>query len=240
MREFPALAGMAPSANRILALLPPDVLARLTPHLHAVRLVRKELLFRAHEPLRVVHFPTTAVVSFIAHVESGETLEVGLVGRDGLVGTSVFPGILAMSCDGVVQVPGVALRMSADVLRRELLADRTLYSVIGRYAQVLLARSMQMSVCNMFHSVEQRCIRWLLTVSDLIGHDDIPLTHDLLATMLGAHRPTVTLTLRSLQRAGLIDESRGRVRLRDRQRLESACCECYGVMQDEERRLLGS
>jgi len=144
-----------------------------------------------------------------------------------------------MSCDGVVQIPGVARRMSAEVLRREVLADETLYSTLGRFAQVLLVRSMQMSVCNMFHSVEQRCVRWLLTVSDLINNDDIPLTHDLMATMLGVHRPTVTLVLRSLHKAGLVNETRGRILIQDRRGLEDACCECYRVMRDEQQRLLG-
>jgi CRP-like cAMP-binding protein len=164
---------------------------------------------------------------------------VAIVGRDGLAGTSVFPGVSAMSCDGVVQIPGTAQRIDADMLRREMLADETLYSTIGRFAQVLLVRSMQMSVCNMFHSVEQRCIRWMLTVNDLIGQDDIPLTHELIATMLGAHRPTVTVVLRSLHTAELIDETRGCIFLRDRQGLEAACCECYLAMRYEQRRLLG-
>jgi CRP-like cAMP-binding protein len=167
------------------------------------------------------------------------SLEVGLVGRDGIAGTAVFPGITMMSCDGVVQIPGTAQRVSADVLRRELLADETVYSTLGRFAQVLLVRSMQMSVCNMFHSVEQRCVRWLLTVSDLINNGDIPLTHTLTATMLGVHRPTVTIVLRSLHNAGLVNEARGLIEIRDRHRLEDVCCECYGVMRDEQRRLLG-
>jgi CRP-like cAMP-binding protein len=181
----------------------------------------------------------TAVVSFVSTLESGDSLEVGLVGRDGLAGSAVFPGITMMSCDGVVQIPGVAHRISADVLRREVLSNETLYSTLGRFGQVLLVRSMQMSACNMFHTVEQRCTRWLLTVSDLINNGDVPLTHDLMATMLGVHRPTVTLVLRSLHRAGLVNEARGRILICDRRRLEAVCCECYGVMRDEQKRLLG-
>jgi Mn-dependent DtxR family transcriptional regulator len=99
---------------------------------------------------------------------------------------------------------------------------------------------MQMSVCNVFHSVEQRCVRWLLTVSDLINNGDVPLTHDLMATMLGVHRPTVTVVLRSLHKAGLVDERRGLVLIRDRSHLEKACCECYRVMRDEQQLLLGN
>jgi CRP-like cAMP-binding protein len=198
-----------------------------------------EVLFRAHEPLRVAYFPNTAVVSLVSTLESGQSLEVGVVGRDGLAGTAVFPGITTMSCDGIVQIPGAAQRISAEALRQALLADETLYSTLGRFAQVLLVRSMQMSVCNMFHSVEQRGVRWLLTVSDLIDNGDIPLTHDLMATMLGVHRPTVTLVLRALHNAGLINEARGLIEIRDRRGLEKACCECYGLMREEQRRLLG-
>ena len=123
--------------NRLLAMLPPAVLARLAPHLESVHLHRKEVLFRAHEPVRVAYFPSTAVVSLVSTMETGESLEVGLIGRDGLAGTAVLPGITTMSCDGVVQIPGLAQRMSAEVLRQELLSDETLYSIVGRFAQVL-------------------------------------------------------------------------------------------------------
>jgi CRP-like cAMP-binding protein len=204
-----------------------------------VNLQKKEVLFRSHEPLRVAYFPNTAVVSLVSTLESGESLEVALVGRDGLAGTAIFPGITMMPCDGVVQIPGVAHRISADVLRREVLADDVLYSTLGRFAHLVLVRSMQTSVCNMFHSAEQRCVRWLLTVSDLIDTSEIPLTHDLMATMLGLRRPTVTVVIRSLHTAGLISETRGLILIRDRPRLEQACCECYRVMRDGQRRLLG-
>jgi hypothetical protein len=148
--EFSPSSPTAPE-NRLLGLLPPAVLARLTPHLESVHLRRKDVLFRANETLRVCYFPSTAVVSLVSTLESGDSLEVGIVGRDGLAGTSVFPGIFTMSCDGIVQFPGVAHRISTDVLRAEVLANEVLYSTLGRFAQVLLVRSMQVSVCNMFH-----------------------------------------------------------------------------------------
>ena len=236
--EFNA-SGVTTLENQLLGVLPIEALARLTPHLEPVHLHKGEILFRAHESLRVVYFPNTAVISLISTLESGESLEVGLVGHDGLAGTAVFPGITIMSCDGVVQIPGVALRMSADLLRAEVLANETCAATFGRYAEVLHMRCMHMAVCNMFHPVEQRCIRWLLTVSDIIENRDIPLTHELMATMLGVHRPTVTLVLRSLFKAGLINEARGRILIADRDRLEEVCCECYRAMRDEQRRLLG-
>ena len=226
-------------SNQLLGVLPATVLARLTPHLESVHLDRRDVLFRAHEPLTFVYFPTTAVISLVSTLESGESLEVGLVGRDGLAVTAVFPGITMMPCDGVVQIPGEALRMSADRLRAEVLADETLSSTLGRFAQVLHVRCMQMSICNMFHPVEQRCIRWLLTVSDITRSCAIPLTHELMATMLGVHRPTVTQVLRSLHKAGLVDEARGRIVIADRRRLEQARCECYGAMRAEQQSLLG-
>jgi CRP-like cAMP-binding protein len=227
-------------SNQFLAALPQPVQSLLTPHLATVHLERTDILFRAREPLRAVYFPTTAVVSLVARLESGETLDVGLVGRDGLAGTAVLPGIATtMFCDGVVSIPGAALKITADVLRRELLANPVLSSAVGRFVQVLLVRTMQLSLCNAFHLVEQRCIRRLLAISDLIGREDIPLTHEWLAAMLGIRRPTVTGVLQSLLRAGLLDEQRGRIRIRDRVALEGASCECYRVMCDEQRRLLG-
>jgi CRP-like cAMP-binding protein len=229
-----------PADNQFLARLAPAALERLTPHLHKVQLGARDVLFHANEPLREVYFPSTALVSLVSRLESGQTLEVGLVGREGVAGTAVFPGVSWMPCDGIVQIAGTAYRISAAILRRELLADESLYSAMGRFAQLLHVRCMQMSVCNMFHAVEQRCIRWLLTVNDLSGSADVPLTHELIAVMLGVHRPTVSLVLKSLRRAGLIDEERGHITLRDRKKLEAACCECYGVMRAEQERLLGA
>lgn len=226
-------------ANRLLALLPAATLLRLEPHLQPVHVRRADILFRAHEPLSVAYFPDSAVVSLVSSLASGESLEVGLVGRDGVAGT-ISPGITTMPCDGIVQIPGVAQCISIDVFYRESLADARLHAILGSWVQLQIARTMQLSVCNMFHSVEQRCVRWLLTVSDLLDNGCIPLTHELLATMLGVHRPTVTQVLRSLHNARLVDESRGRIEVRDRGRLEKTCCECYRVLRDEQRRVIGS
>lgn len=223
--------------NRLLAGLSAPVLARLQPHLSSVYLERRDVLFRSHEPVHAVYFPDTAVVSFLARLTSGDTLEVGLVGRDGLTGSALLPGVAAMSCDAVVRISGYARRISADVLAT--LPDDAFARAASAFSQLLLAQTMQMCACNVFHAVEQRCIRWLLTVSDLTGRDDIPLTHELLATSIGVHRPTVTLVIGSLHRSGAIVEERGRVLLRDRAALEASCCECYQTLRDERRRLLG-
>jgi CRP-like cAMP-binding protein len=173
------------------------------------------------------------------NLASGSALEVGLVGRDGFVGTLPVPGGNRLPCDGVVLIAGAALRIDADVLRNELQAEASLYDTMGRYLHVLLSRTMHLAACNMFHSVEQRCMRWLLTVSDLTGSDRIALTHELLASMLGVRRPTVTLAVGVLSRAGCLSEHRRTIVIRDRAGLEAGCCECYRAMRDEQRRVLG-
>ena len=228
-----------PSSNWLLASLPPTVLAHMTPHLERVRLDRKQTLFHLHERLRQVYFPTTAIVSLVAALDSGETLDVGVTGRDGLVGAVALPDVSWMPCDGIVHFPGIAYRLDAGLFRQSLRNFEPLSAAVGRYAHLLLVRSLQMQLCNLFHPVEQRLTRWLLTLSDLLASPDMPLTHDLVATMLGVRRPTVTLAVGSLRRAGLIEEKRGRITIRDREGLEAACCDCYRLMCQQQVKVLG-
>ena len=196
-------------------------------------------MFRADDRIGNIYFPTTAIVSLVAALGSGETLEVGLTGREGFAGAIALLDVRSMPCDGVVQIPGVAYRLEAGLFRQALRNFEPLSSAVSRYAHLLLVRSMQMQLCNMFHPVEQRLTRWLLTMADLLASADIPLTHELVATMLGVRRPTVTLVVGSLQRAGLIEERRGRITIRDRERLEAACCDCYGLMCEQQVKVLG-
>lgn len=226
------------AGNQLLALLPGPTRARLEPHLDVVLLKRNDRLFRAHEPIAFVYFPVTAIVSFVLHLESGAALEVGLVGRDGVAGMTASPRITTLPYEATVRIPGTAFRIRAEIVQQELQSNAAFLAVIARAAHVLLFRSMQASACNMFHPIEQRCIRWLLTVSDASATPEIPLTHELMATMLGVRRPTVTLVLRSLHQAGLIIEARGRITIRDRAGMLAACCECYRVIRDEQRRVL--
>src|SRR4030095_12258178 len=228
-----------PSSNCLLASLPPTVLAHLNRRLERVTLDRKQVVFHGHERLAHLYFPTTAIVSLCARLDSGETLEVGVTGRDGVAGAIALPDVGSMPCDGIVEIHGVAYRLDAGLFRQTARDFEPLSLTVGRYAHLLLARSMQMQLCNMFHPVEQRLTRWLLIVSDLLASADIPLTHELVATMLGVRRPTVTLVVGSLQRAGLIEERRGRITIRDRERLEAACCDCYGLMCEQQEKVLG-
>lgn len=225
--------------NQFLRVLPSATRLRLAAHLEPVRLARGEVLARAHEPLPSLYFPSSAVVSLMARAESGQMLEVGIIGCDGVVGVAGCPGVSIIACDAVTQVGGGAYRLNTQVLQRELGTDAALSQRLRHYVDLLFVRCMQICVCNMFHSVEHRCVRWLLTVHDLVGQDAIPLTHELLAAALGVHRPTVTLAIGALQRSGLIDEERGRIVVRDRRGLETASCECYRVLRKEQRRLLG-
>jgi CRP-like cAMP-binding protein len=196
------------------------------------------VLFRSDDAAPVVYFPVSAVVSLVARVESGQTLEVGFIDRAGVIGSAALAG-LTLPCDAIVQIGGTALRMDAAVFRQELAADRALAAAVERYSQLLLTRCMQLSACNMFHSAEQRCARWLLTMKDFVEHSEIPLTHESLAAMLGVHRPTVTHVLGDLHRAGMIDEQRGRVTIANPIALGAASCECYERIRLAERRILG-
>ena len=228
-----------PCSNWLLASLPPTVFAHIDPHLERVRLDRKQVLFRGHERLGHVYFPTTAIISLVAALDSGETLEVGVTGREGVAGAIALPDVGSLPCDGIVQIPGLAYRSDAGSFRQAVRNFEPLSVIVGRYAHLLLVRSMQMQLCNMFHPVEQRLTRWLLTMSDLLESADIPLTHELVATMLGVRRPTVTLVVGSLRRAGLVEERRGRITIRDRARLETACCDCYRLMCKQQVKVLG-
>jgi CRP-like cAMP-binding protein len=228
-----------PSSNWLLASLPSTVLAQISPHLERVRLDRKQVLFHSHERLAHVYFPTTTIVWLVAALDSGETLEVGVTGREGVAGAITLPDVGSMPCDGIVQIPGLAYRLDAGLFRQAVRNFEPLSLTVARYAHLLLVRSMQMQLCNMFHPVEQRLTRWLLIVSDLLESADIPLTHELVATLLGVRRPTVTLVLGSLQRAGLIEERRGRITIRDHERLEAVCCDCYRVMCEQQGKVLG-
>jgi CRP-like cAMP-binding protein len=231
--------GGARPRNLWLAQLPPELLGRLRPHLSLVHLRKREVLFRAQEPLRTAYFPSTAMISLVSTLESGQSLAVGWIGREGIAGAPVYTGMTTMSCEGVVQIEGGAFRIRVDVLCREVLKDERWSAALGRYAHLTLVRSLQISACNMFHSVEQRCIRWLLTIGDLQETSEIALTHDQMASMLGVHRPTVTQVLRGLHTRGMVNEARGRVVIRDRHGLERHCCECRNVMRAEQLRLLG-
>ena len=224
--------------NRLLALLPAEVRKRLAPGLERVHLELGKTIFRSHDPLNAAYFPEAGVISVLTRLHEGETLEVGLIGSDGMAGISLLPGVNWMPCDGVVVVPGTALRLSAEAFKQEARRPGPFHDLMCRYAYALFVEGIQAAACNNFHSLKERCLRWLLMMNDLAG-DEFLLTHEVLSTLLGARRPSVTLVARALQRSHLIDYRHGRMRIRDRRGLEAAACECYQVIRDERRRLLG-
>jgi CRP-like cAMP-binding protein len=215
----------AAAENLVLAELPVEVRERLQPLLLPVYCERSHVLVQANEPPRFVYFPVTAVISLVVRLSSGQLLEVGLVGRRDCVGARLAEGTGPVF-EAIVQIPGAAWRADAAALEREMARTPALAGQLRAALQRISDDAMRIAACNMFHSIEQRCVRQLLTIADLIGPGDVTLTHEMLATMLGVRRASVTMVLRKLHGRGLIAEHRGRISLSDRSGLEAVCCEC--------------
>ena len=228
-----------PVENRLLAAIPSEVKARLEPNLERVSLPFKEVLYESRELIEYVYFPIHGVISLLTIVEECILAEVGLVGNEGMVGLSVFLGIEATPFKAIVQVPGEAMRMKADVFKDLVNADSPLYSLLLPYTHALMFQIAQSAACNSYHSVEKRCCRWLLTVRGRVHSDQFPLTHEFLSTMLGVRRASVSVVAAILQQAGFIYYRRGKIKILDREGLESASCECYQAIKQESDRLLG-
>ena len=225
----------SPTATKnhlLTALLSKDYM-HLLPLLERVTLALGEVLYEAESPIQYVYFPETAVISMLSTMESGDTVEVGLVGREGMLGIRIFLGSRTTPHAAVVQAAGSALRMKTHLLEAELRTGSSLQSLLLRYTQTLLTQIRESAAGNMHHSVEQRLARWLLTMHDHTESDELQLTHELIGMMLGSRRASVTGGAGKLQEAGLISYTRGTIRLLDRQGLEGAACECYRLMKEE-------
>lgn len=231
--------GRTRTGNQLLAALPEAVLRQVEPHLQRVSLKAGESLFQAHEPLGTAFFPDSGVISLIAQSKDDETLEVGVVGCDGMVGVALIPGVNMLPYDAIVQVAGTARRIRAEALKEAVRNFGPFHELLGRYAYSVFAAGVQTAVCNNFHPVSQRCARWLLMLHDLALDDGFPLTQTLLAQMLGVRRPSVTLAAHALQREGVLEYHHGRMAIRDRSKLEASACGCYLVLRGEQQRLLG-
>ena len=218
--------------NQLLAALPADEYARITPHLTAAPLRARQVLHKRDEPLNDIVFPGRSLCSLVLTMEDGATAEVGVVGAEGLIGVEAVLGQRLASCDATVQVAGdgQAVVMSTDAFRAELARSPAFESIVRNYAQAFVGFMMQSVACNGLHTVDARCCRWLLHAQDRLASNELPLTHDLISTMLGVRRPTVTLVMNSLAQAGIVSASRGTLRILDRMTLESRACECYRVI----------
>jgi CRP-like cAMP-binding protein len=219
--------------NLLLAALPEADRDRLVPTLDVVPLRLKELLHKSGEPIEFVYFPGGGFCSIVTVLQNGSMVEVATVGREGMVGgMAALDGHSVLSATMVQGETDICYRMTATAFRREMDRREAFYTLLNHYAQALVGVIMQSTACNAVHTVEQRLARWLLMAYDRMGTDEFPLTQEFVAMMLGANRPTVTVVAGTLQKAGLITYHRGRVTILNRQRLESAACECYRAATD--------
>jgi len=225
-----------PSKNRLLAALPESDYRRIAPLLTTLPLTFKQVLHRIHEPIDTVYFPGGGVCSLTNTMADGRTVEVATIGNEGMVGITIFQGGTVSPGQAFVQVPdGVGQSMTVAAFKQELNRRGPFYQLMGRYSQALQVLIMQSTACNTFHTVEERCARWLLMTHDRIGRDDFQLTHEFLGFMLGVRRPTVSLVLGTLHKAGVIDngmKTMKKITVVDRKGLEEASCECYKVVRD--------
>ena len=224
--------------NRLLTLLPEEERTRLTQLTERIETRHGDTVFRQHEPIGAVDFPLRGVISVVVMMEDGAVAEVGTIGNEGMAGVPLLLGTERSPAQAFYQVPGEALRMPAHVLRAEVEKGGRFADILRRYAQGFLNQVSQSAACNRLHPVEQRLCRWILMSQDRTGGDEIALTQEFLAQMLGVRRATVSIAAGMLQKAGMIRYNRGLIHVTDRARLEESSCECYAVVLREFERLL--
>ena len=226
-------------SNRLLAALPPEEWEILRPDLEEVPLTFKLTIYEPEKRFEHVYFPASGVVSLVTEFENGSAVEVATVGPEGMVGLPIFLEDDVIACHAFVQVPGKGVRISIEAFRRAIGRCPRLHRLISRYTLALMNALAQNSACNRTHSVDERLARWLLTTHDRVHRATFPLTQEFMAEMLGVSRPTVSTTASILQKAGYITYVRGQITVTDRLGLETASCECYGVIQRQFERLIG-
>jgi CRP-like cAMP-binding protein len=231
---------VAQSPNQLLASLPAKALAAVQARLKLVELTHGAVLAEAGSPTKRVYFPHSGVISLVVELSVGEMIETAMVGRDGVFNAaSALDGKVSLN-KGIVQLAGAASVMEVEQLRN--LADefKPFRERLIRHEQVLFAQSQQSAACNASHSVENRMCRWLLRMRDLADNDDLVLTQEFLAQMLGVRRPSVSIVANTLQKAGLVKYRRGHIRLLDVKGLREGSCECYGTVKAHYERLLSA
>jgi CRP-like cAMP-binding protein len=221
------------TGNQLLDSLPPESLERLRTHLEPIELVVAD----AVDPSEYVCFPVTGMISVVATMQDGDSIEIGMIGREGMYSVSAILSDDSPFQNAMVQLPGHALRLRTRLLRQEMQADEALQKRLLRYIQATLNAVAQSAACNRLHLLEQRCARWLLACHDRAESDRFPMTHEFLAMMLGVRRPGVTLALNSIREKALITYNHGTMTVIDREGLEAVSCECHRVIRDEFARL---
>src|SRR5215207_1118218 len=227
------------AGNRLLARLPPEEMARILPHLRRVPFKLGEVIYESGGRQSYIYFPTTVIISLLYLMENGSSAEMGVAGNEGLVGIALFMGGETVPNRAVVQSAGDAFRMTTGVLQDEFARGGAFQRLLLRYTQALMTQMSQTAVCNRLHTVEQQLCRWLLLSRDRLNTDELVMTQELIANMLGVRREGVTHAAGRLQESGLISYVRGRITVLDRRGLEATVCECYRVVKDEYDRLLG-
>ena len=227
-----------PPANKLLAALPPDILERLQPNLEPLPLKLGASVYEAGRKQSYVYFPIDSIVSLLYVMNDGASAEIAVVGNEGLVGISLFMGGETTPSRAVVQSAGQAYRLRAKVMKAEFEFGGALQHLLLRYTQALITQMAQTAVCNRHHSIEQQLCRWLLLSADRLATNELRMTQELIANMLGVRREGVTEAAGKLQDDGLIEYSRGRITIVSRPKLEKRVCECYEVVKTEYDRLL--
>ncbi len=227
-----------PEQNQLLAALPELVRQRLFAHLEPIEMPLGEVLYESGSHLQHVYFPTTSIVSLLYVMEDGASAEIAVVGREGLLGIALFMGGDTTPSRAIVQSAGHGFRLKAQLLKDEFNRAGPVMHLLLRYTQALITQMSQTAVCNRLHSVDQQLCRWLLLSLDRLPSNELTMTQELIANMLGVRREGVTEAAGKLQDVGLIHYSRGRITVLDRPGLEAQACECYHVVKKEFDRLL--
>lgn len=222
-----------PIKNALLTALVNQQYEHLLPHLQRVELALGDIIYTTGRTIEHVYFPETSVVSLLSTLENGATTEVGLVGREGMVGLTVFLGGALTPERAIVQLAGTAMRMKASVLREEIRVGSSLQLLLLRYTRSFIALMSQSVVCSQHHSLDQRFARWLLMMHDYSESNTLNLTHEMVAGMIGTRRAGVTMATLALREKGLVSTVRGRITILNREGLEAAACECYAIIHDE-------
>ena len=227
-----------PQQNQILDALSPAARERLLPHLQVVELPLGMVLYESGDTLRHIYFPTDSIVSLLYVLEDGASAEIAVVGNDGAIGVALFMGGETTTNRAIVQSAGSAYRLTGSRLKQEFERHGEMLHILLRYTQALITQMAQTAVCNRHHSVDQQLCRWLLLSLDRLSSNQLTMTQELIANMLGVRREGVTEAAGKLQKLGVIDYRRGHITVLDRPKLEQLSCECYAVVKKETDRLL--
>ncbi|MBA4121511.1 MAG: Crp/Fnr family transcriptional regulator [Acidobacteria bacterium] len=229
----PSTQSRLSTKNYILNALPEEDFNRLLPDLTPVKLPHGQILYRPDEPIEYVYFPNNSVISVVAITADGQSVESGVIGREGMAGVNVLMGVDSMPNENIIQLADGALRMSTAAVRREFKRGGALHDLLLRFMHALMIQIGQTTLCNRLHSTDQRLSRWLLICHDRSETDEMKLTQEFLAIMLGADRARVTMSAIALQSTGYIKYSRGNIVVTDREGLEDFTCACYQSVKQE-------